>query len=187
MSKSSSKLFNTDEENKVVDMPAKEEPKKADKKKADDIQDIDLSITEKKKFRINGDNSKILRLNTSDLNIGRRLEEGYNKLNDLMEEIAKNLNKDGDYENIMDTVDKLDSEMRVQIDYIFDSNVSEICASEGSMWDPIEGSFRYEHIINVLVDLYENNLNKEFAAMKARVSKHTAKYKQAIGQSKYHK
>ena len=148
-----------------------------------DIVDVDLSIIKKKKFRINGDNTKILELNVSDMGILSRLDEAYPKLMDLQDrvaELAETDNTEGeDRELLATTASKLteiDGEMRKIIDFIFDSNVSEVCGSDGSMYDPIEGTFRYEHIISTLTKLYENNLNAEFKKMKDRVSKHTAKY-----------
>ena len=71
---------------------------------------------------------------------------------------------------------KIDMEMRQLVDEIFDSNVSEVCAPSGSMFDPFNGTFRYEHIIDVLSKLYKNNLNSEFKKMSARIRKKTSKY-----------
>lgn len=148
-----------------------------------DIIDVDLSVIKKKKFRINGDNSKILELNTSDMGIVTRLDESYQKLIDLQNSVASLADdvkdEDNDREALSSTANKLnkiDGEMRELLDYIFQSNVSEICGSEGSMYDPINGTFRYEHIISTLIKLYENNLSKEFNKMKQNISKHTAKY-----------
>ena len=151
-------------------------------KQDNDIVDVDLSIIKKKKFRINGDNTKILELNVADMGIISRLDESYPKLMDLQEKVVELADvSDGadDREILSSTAKKLneiDGEMRKALDYIFQSNVSEICGSEGSMYDPIEGTFRYEHIISTLAKLYENNLNSEFKKMKARISKHTSKY-----------
>lgn len=147
-----------------------------------DIIDVDLSIIKKKKFRINGDNTKILELNVSDMSIVSRLDESYQKLIDLQNKVTSlaEMNEEAnDRELLSSTATKLneiDKEMRELLDYIFQSNVSEICGSEGSMYDPIEGTFRYEHIISTLTRLYENNLSAEFAKMKKNISKHTAKY-----------
>ena len=44
------------------------------------------------------------------------------------------------------------------------------------MYDPVGGEFRFEHIIEVLLNLYANNLTSEFSKMQERVKKHTAKY-----------
>ena len=71
---------------------------------------------------------------------------------------------------------KIDDEMRSIIDYIFDAPVSAVCADSGSMYDPINGQFRYEHIINTLGNLYEVELSSEMDKVSARVQKHTNKY-----------
>lgn len=167
---------NAVEEEKVITMPESEVTA------PNDVIDVDLSIVKKKKFRINGDNSKILELNVSDMGIVSRLDESYAKLMELQDKVANlaEINEEANDREILSSTAKklneIDGEMRKLIDFIFQSNVSEICGSEGSMYDPIEGTFRYEHIISTLTKLYENNLNKEFAKMKQNISKHTAKY-----------
>jgi len=187
--KSTSKLFEDEVKTEVTEesmnAPVTEEEKVETKVEtpADDIQDIDLSAIQKKRFRINGDNSKILELNTSDMRIASRLKEAYPRLNTLMDEVADEFNNLPDevedeetLTKVADAVDKIDKKMRDEIDYIFDANVSEVCGSDGSMWDPIDGMFRYEHIIDKLAKLYENNLDKEFADMKRRVETKAGKY-----------
>lgn len=174
-----------EEEAKVIQMPEKESTD-------DDIQDIDLSFLKKKRFRINGDNSKILELNPTDMSITIRLSEAYPRLNKLMDDAIKRIGAvdmdsddiDNAFETAANILKDIDSKMRDEIDYIFDSNVSEICAPDGSMWDPVEGAFRYEHIIERLSALYETNLNKEFAAMKRKVEGRANKY---ATMKKYHR
>lgn len=162
----------------------------ADKKVVDvkcDIQDINLSVIRKKRFRVDGDDNRILELNTSDLNILARLKDAYPKLIAIADNAFKDLpqvdtSEEVDFINsaetaeLIDSLKKADSEMRELVDYIFDSNVSEICAPSGSMYDPINGQFRFEHIINVLAALYETDVEKEMGAIAARVKKHTGKY-----------
>lgn len=137
-----------------------------------DIIDIEIKESPKKKFRVNGDNSKILELNTSDLNIMSRLQIGYERLQKLMQEFTSTPNDD----NVLESFAKIDKAMREQLDFIFDSNVSELCGSGGSMYDPYNGMFRYEHILDTLTKLYANNLNDEYKKIKKRLSKHTDKY-----------
>lgn len=161
---------------------------KNSKMPAQNVVDIDLSVIRKKRFRVDGDDSRILELNTSDLNILSRLKEAYPKLVELADNAFKTLPEVDstieDYDFMTDkatqeTIDALqnaDVEMRKLMDYIFDSNVSEVCAPDGSMYDPINGGFRFEHIINVLAPLYETNVNTELAKMATRVKKHTDKY-----------
>lgn len=144
--------------------------------------DIDLSATRKKRFRIDGDNNRYLELNTSDMSIVTRLDNLYPKLEKLSQEASiKQLDKqEADSEKALSKISqaliKIDVQMRGILDEIFDSNVSEICAPSGSMFDPFNGEFRFEHIIDVLTKLYENNLNTEFKKMAAKVKKRTAKY-----------
>ena len=147
----------------------------------DNIIDIDFSPIKKKRFRLDGDNTRVIELNTSDLNIAIRLEEVYQKLLDLTlraSDKIENLNKQ-DEENSAATLQllkDLDTEMRDLINYLFDSDVADKAAPEGSMYDPINGKFRFEYVIERLANLYENNLSKEYELMQKRMNKHTAKY-----------
>ena len=151
------------------------------------IVDIDLSAIRKKRFRIDGDDNRILELNTSDLNILPRLKETYPKLMELNNQVAElSVNasevdegdgfENGEFDNVIDTLAKVDASMREMIDYIFDSNVSEVCAPSGSMYDPIDGQCRFEHIIGCLTNLYETDMSAEVAKLSKRTDKYTSKY-----------
>ena len=148
-----------------------------------EITDVKLGFVEKKKFRIEGDNKRILELNVSDLNIMSRLKVGYPKLNSLFDEAQKKIasipeNAEG-MDLISDMADKLeeiDKDMRETIDYIFDTNASEIVAPTGNMYDPVGGQLRYMRVLDTLTGLYTNGLHAEFDKMKNRVEKRASKY-----------
>lgn len=203
MAKSTSKLFQSEEptEMKEGTMNLPEEVKEEVKEEtipeeqtevvstppvsADDIQDIDLSAIKKKRFRINGDNNKILELNTSDLNIISRLTVAYDRLQKYMEKVGNILSSLPDNEDelteanekvIREQLGEIDANMKKEVDYIFDAPVSAICSDGGSMYDPFEGQFRFEHIIEAILRLYERNLDSEFNKMRRRVSAKTSKY-----------
>lgn len=147
---------------------------------AEEPIDIDLSATRRKVFRINGDNNKLIYLNTSDMGIFARLNEEYPKLKELSLQ-AQNLLSDGTEDDIgaieqLAKLKDIDIELKKGVDYIFDSNVCEVCAPDGTLYDPFDGKFRFEHIIEVLIGLYEGNLASEFDKMTKRVNKHTEKY-----------
>ena len=149
----------------------------------ENIIDIDLSVTRKKKFRIDGDNSRFLELNTSDLGIFARLKEVYPKMKQLATSASGILSsvddESDDTEKTLEALAQLsdiDKELRDDLDQIFDSNVSEVCAPSGTLYDPFNGMLRFEHIIETLAGLYEDNLQAEFKAMTQRVQKHTNKY-----------
>lgn len=144
--------------------------------------DIDLSPIRKKRFRIDGDNNRYLELNTSDMSIVNRLEQLYPKLEKLAKDASlkqvdlRDENNEISITKISQALTKIDMQMRDIIDDIFQSNVSEMCAPSGSMFDPFNGEFRYEHIIDVISKLYANNINAEFKQMATRLKKRTSKY-----------
>lgn len=141
-----------------------------------DIIDVDLSAIQKKRFRINGDNNKILELNVSDMNIVSRIHEAYPKLDAIQAKVLKYAETSSDDpEKDAKALKEFDNDMRELVDFIFNANVSEICADDGSMYDPMGGMFRYEYIMDKITSLYETNLNNEFKQMKARVNKYAKK------------
>lgn len=149
----------------------------------DEITDIDLSVTKKKEFRIDGDNNRILKLNTSDLGTVVRLQKLYPQLVELGTKAVEKLDLDNDELTVdemiaqaSDAVKEIDEEMRRLMDELFDANVSETCAPSGTMFDPINGKFRFEHIIDVLSGLYESNMQSEIKKTASRIAKHTDKY-----------
>ena len=153
-----------------------------------DIVDIRLDSIRKKRYRIDGDDNRIVELNTSDLNILARAKEAYPKLLAIAQEAFANLPEvnstaedydfmtDANTETVIEALKTADSNMRQLVDYIFDSNVSEVCAPSGSMYDPIDGKFRFEHIVDVLGALYGTDISTEMDKVTKRVRKHTDKY-----------
>lgn len=148
-----------------------------------EVTDVDLGFVEKKKFRINGDFNRMLELNVSDLNIASRLSSGYPKLKTLLTEaqeritsIPDDLEDEKVLASMADALTDIDKKMRDIIDYIFDTNASEICAPSGNMFDPVGGQWRFERIIDKLTSLYANGLNSEFNQIKSRVEKKASKY-----------
>lgn len=145
---------------------------------------IDLSVLRKKRFLIDNDESRVLELDTSDLSIIQRLSDKYPELEKLSREVenittgvsASEETVKEDIQVMAERLTKIDKEMRACVDYIFDADVSKICAPSGSMYDPINGQLRYEHLITILMGLYEENLSKEMKKIQNRMKSHTDKY-----------
>lgn len=139
--------------------------------------DIDINIegVQRSRFRINGDPNAIIELNLSDLGIIDRLQKGLEKLENEMATISNLSSED---ENLSEKLKESDAQMREAIDFIFDYPVSAVCAKYGTMYDPIDGMFRYERIIDGLTKLYHENINSEYKKFQARIKKHTDKYTQ---------
>lgn len=147
------------------------------------IPTIDLSAFNKKKFSINGDADKIIELDPSDLNIIQRLNTNYKKLQKLatkaqnqMASLNSNQDDETYMQNASDMLAEIDNEMRECVNAIFDYDVCSVCVPTGSMYDPVNGSFKFEYLVTTLLNLYEDNLTKEAHKIQAKVSKHTDKY-----------
>ena len=144
-----------------------------------DVIDIDLSPTKKKSFRIDGDNSRIIYLNTSDVNIAIRLEELYPKLLKLTEEASTQVDasmEEGSEKSIINVLKDIDSKMRELLNELFDSDIADKVSPDGSLYDPFNGKFRFEYIIDTLAGLYDNNFKQENELIQKRLRKHTGKY-----------
>lgn len=146
--------------------------------------DLDLSPIRKKKIRIDGDNTRVIELNTTDMGVISRLNEFYPKLQELEKEYSdmdmqfdENGNiTDESFESAGKALDEIDKKMREYIDQIFDGDISSKCAPSGNMFDPINGSFRFEYILDSLSRLYEEEIEKNFQKRKETIGKHTSKY-----------
>lgn len=153
-----------------------------------EIIDLDLSVTKKKKFRFDRDDTRVIEVNTSDMNLMQRVNTAYPRLQDLQNKAAKlteGIDTDeADSEasaidsiaTMAERLSVVDAEMRDLLDYMFDAPVSAAAAPSGSMYDPFNGSFRYEHIIALMMKQYEENLQSEFKKMEKQLKKHTDKY-----------
>ena len=143
-----------------------------------------ISLSVKKAYRLDGDNKRIILLDTSDMNILVRLEETYPEIQKLAIEAGERIVASKDIEDedkspltdMSEILKDIDKKMREKLNYIFASDIADICEPTGNMYDPIGGEFRFEHIIDVLTTLYANNITAEFKKMQERVKKHTAKY-----------
>ena len=152
-----------------------------------EIIDLDLSVTRKKKFRFDKDDNRTVEVNTSDMNLMQRVSEAYPKLQDLQTKAAKltdgieiedeaEVSAIDSITTMAERLSAVDVEMRELLDFMFDAPVSRAAAPTGSMYDPFNGSFRYEHIIAVMMKQYEENLQSEFGKMEKQLKKHTDKY-----------
>ena len=146
----------------------------------DKILDIDLSETAKQRFRIDGDNDRIVLLNISDMGVVKRLTKIYPKLEKLANEASLEIPEDADDLQAMtltgDKVEEIDQKMRALLNEIFDSDVDHACAPDGTMFDLFNGRFRFEIIIDRLGKLYGDNFNSELEKAKKHIKKHTGKY-----------
>ena len=147
----------------------------------ENVVDINLDGATRTRFRINGDPTAIIELNLSDLGIVERIEIG---LDGIQKEVSKIASLDNEDESLSNKLKQADAEMRKHVDYIFDYPVSAACAKYGTMYDPKDGKFRYETIIDGLLKLYSDNIESEAKKVEARIKKYTSKYTAAKSRKK---
>lgn len=148
---------------------------------------LDLSETARTKIWVNGDCTKVLELNLTDLGIMGRAKDAMKELDELQAEanllvsaeVPDNLETEEDnekFDEVIETFRDIDKKMRKIVNGIFDFDVCDICCDGGSMYDPIGGQYRYEYIIDRIMALYGDSWEKETKLSKDRMKSHTAKY-----------
>lgn len=144
------------------------------------LMDIDLSETKKERFRIDGDNNRIIELNTSDMGIVKRIGNIYPELRKMANVANLMIPEDATEEEGMnmvgDKVSEIDMKMRSLLNELFDSEVDVACAPDGTMFDMFNGRFRFEIIIDRLAKLYGDKFESEVEKVTKRINKHTDKY-----------
>lgn len=151
------------------------------KNTTNDVIDLDISVTKKKRFRFDKDDSRLVDINIADMGAISRLSETYPKLLELLDEVkgvsaTESADAVSDMEIIGNTLNSVDMKMREALDYIFNAPVSAVAAPDGTMYDIFEGQFRFEYILELLIGYYETNMSEEFKKMQAKVKAHTDKY-----------
>lgn len=150
----------------------------------EEVLSLDLGAIEKRKIWVNSDQSRVIELNLSDMGIVDRFITANKNLQKLADEVTSLseivVNEDDNNEEALEQVTtklkELDRKMRDEIDFLFDSKVSDVCVPTGTMYDPHGGKFTFEHVIEGLIDLYTDSIQDEFSKVQKNVAKHTAKY-----------
>lgn len=151
---------------------------------------IDLGFsTNKKRFSVGGDTSKIIEFDPSDIGVANRLAKSMSKFKELenqwaaLNESADKISENSNEINIDDTedfskkFDKLEKSIKEIIDYVFDGDVADKLMGNSSAFSPVNGLFKYEHIINAMIKCYEKNIQDETPKFNARkVNTYTHKY-----------
>lgn len=158
------------------------------KQETENIVNLDLSETARTKVWVNGDCTKVIELNLTDLNVMTRAKDAEKQLDELQAEANKLAASDEVPEDVtsedgakkmdelIEVFKGIDKKMREIVDYIFDFPVCAVCCDGGSMYDPINGQYRYEYIIEKLISLYGVTWEKESKLVRDKMRSHTAKY-----------
>lgn len=142
---------------------------------------INLNEGQKKRYTINGDESRVLEFNPTDLGMLTRI-------NEIEPEIMEKLDQFSDMQDKADYTDdkqvdelakglkELDTFIRAKLDYLFDTNFSEVCAPSGTMLDPVGEGMRFTYLIDVFSDLFGDEISNAVQKRNKQIKKHTTKY-----------
>ena len=146
---------------------------------------INLDISEKSRYTINGNPDKYIELNPNDVGIIARMGTIIPTLNGLVDKYENLMTTSGDEENATaeESIIKfsknfieIDSQMREAINTLFDYDVCSVCISGGSTLDIKNGAFVFSIVINTLIQMYEDTITAEMQKMVDKIKKHTDKY-----------
>lgn len=154
---------------------------------------IDLGFsTTKKRFSVGGDTSKIIEFDPSDIGVANRLSKSMSKFKELdtqwqqLNESATKLSEDNtddlnttidDTREFSEKFDKLENEIKDIINYVFDGDVADKLLGNSSAFSPVNGFFKYEHIITAMLNCYEQTIKDEAPKFNCRkVNTYTHKY-----------
>jgi hypothetical protein len=130
-----------------------------------------------KEFSINNDPNRVIRFNPSDFGIIDRINSAYTEIEkstNIDTDVA--LKNDGtakdDLERAATIVQQVSNTIKGQIDYIFNSPVSDIVFGKQSPLSLVGGMPLYEQFLNVVIPVIKKDVQKEQESSRKRVNKY---------------
>lgn len=129
----------------------------------------------------------ILSFNPMDFNLPTRLDRGWKKIQKCLEEAKKTFSKYADTEDMeaqMDddtftdvakTISDVDEEIKQQLNYIFDTDISSVFGNT-HLATPTKEGFLIENFIYAFIPVLEREMQKAQTSSAKRKEKYTARY-----------
>ena len=109
-------------------------------------------------------------MNPADMELVKR----YEHVAEAVSHIADNVDESKD---IVDIVKEMEEKLNKQIDYLFNSNVSQSFFSITSPFTVLaNGEFFVENVLNAIGKLIETETGKRFEKVQTKIGKYTSKY-----------
>ena len=120
-------------------------------------QKINFSINQGiKEYCFADDENAIVRINLRDINLLTRMKEGKATLTKYADTLSQAENKSED--KVIDELLELDKKVKETLDYIFNTNISEIAFGTASSIMIIEGEPRFLTLINAIMPEVEKEI-----------------------------
>lgn len=139
-----------------------------------------------KEFTINNDPGKVIRFNPADINLLDRFDKAYKSIEEEQKKLEEDieLEVDGkpveeqeDYEQALEVIRRLNQFIKDQIDYIFDSEVSDVIFGNQSPMSTVKGRPFFERIFDAIEPILKKEITAERKASEKRMSKYTGQIK----------
>ena len=134
-------------------------------------------------YNLNGDSSRIIRVDTADYALITRFNQASEHINAELKkysniEIKPDATANTDNETAVKAIEQLDLFIKSEINYIFNSDVSEIVFQNASALSTRRGIPLYERFINAVIPEIEKDFKTELMASEKRVKNYTAQAQQ---------
>lgn len=139
-----------------------------------------------KEFMINGDKNRVIRFNPADINLLERFDKAYKSIEEEQRRIEKDIElktngkpveEQEDYEQALEVIRRLNQFIKDQIDYIFDSEVSDVIFGNQSPMSTVKGRPFFERVFDAIQPILEKEITAERKASEKRISKYTGQIK----------
>lgn len=147
------------------------------------MKNLNFEIDSKgyKEYSINGDDSAVIRINSSDFNLPIRLEEMEKNTREILIKCEKYIEKRKDKITNQELLRKLreaDVEIRKEIDEAFDSDVSSVLFGKSNCLSLCGGKPLFLNFLEVIVPAITEDINEEVTKSNKVVSTYTKQAKQ---------
>lgn len=136
-----------------------------------------------KEFMINDDPDKVIRFDPTDFAIISRFNETRKNIKSEMDLLDKDVNIDNngepvdELESAAEAVSRVSNFIKEQVDYIFDSPVSDMVFGNKSPLAMVKGVPLFERFIVAAQSVIEKEIKAEMKASEKRISKYTKQVK----------
>lgn len=130
----------------------------------------------RKRLAINGDESRIITVNPTDISIVSRYSETVPKLEELVKKYSE-IKSEITIDEAVKINNELDAEAKKFIDYIVGSPVSDVAFGTANCLSYAGGQTIFENFLTAYMEYMEPNIKSEYEKSKKRVSKYTNQIK----------
>lgn len=144
-----------------------------------EIKNLNFGMPKRKKFSIDGDENRVIELDTGDTGIMGRwsaVQEWIEQAAQELETLADAGKSEEQAASASKRFAEINAGAREKLNFLFDTDVCTPIAGNGALIRMVEGEPLFMRIIDTILPLYEADIKVEYEKSKRRIEKHTAKY-----------